>query len=317
MTRTADQIALLRTETAPALLKELQGLQAGSEELRTGLAMAISQGLSETREEVCRVLDRDQRELAQARREIDDLRRELSEAQSAWQAELAQLKSASVAPLAVADLVAETENSAQAEWADIVSSADTRTTELAEETTMSDQTPDIAEQAAADMLTELTAVIGHQTPATQPVATAAVPAPTQEQARASLEMALFDTLKTAARVGTAELVCHPHTWQFIASCTAAAEHFQLPSADGASKDDMVTVRLSGRSLMAVVNALFTTYWESSTGPGRNLQDSAMALAYYIDLSGEIRRTVPAVSGVQVDDRPVTRIVIDNRPSSAA
>lgn len=47
MTRTADQIALLRTETAPVLLKELQGIQAGNEELRAGLLTAISQGLSD------------------------------------------------------------------------------------------------------------------------------------------------------------------------------------------------------------------------------------------------------------------------------
>ncbi|MFJ9948153.1 hypothetical protein [Kitasatospora sp. NPDC091207] len=43
----------------------------------------------------------------------------------------------------------------------------------------------------------------------------------------------------------------------------------------------------------------------------------MALAYYIDRSSAIRRTQPADSGTQVDGRPLTRIVIDNRPSPAA
>ncbi|MDH6107864.1 hypothetical protein P3T36_006323 [Kitasatospora sp. MAP12-15] len=320
MTRTADQIALLRTETAPALLKELQGLQAGNEELRAGLVTAISQGLSETREEVRRVLNRDQRELAQARQEVDALRRELGEAQAAWQAELAELKSASVASPAV-DKPAVDKNSAQVERADIASSADTRTTELAEETAMSDQSdqsPDIAEQAAADMLTELTTVVGHQVPVPQAAtAVAPTPPPTAEQAQASLDAALFKTLMTAARISTAELVCHPHTWQFIASRTTAAEYFQLPSAGGEGKDDMVTVRLPGLSLMATVNALFNTYWEASTGPVRNLQDSAMALAYYTDLSSAIRGTKPADSSAQVDGRPLTRIVIDNRPAQGA
>ncbi|MFJ9953219.1 hypothetical protein [Kitasatospora sp. NPDC091207] len=325
MTRTADQIALLRTETAPALLKELRGLQAGGEELRTELVTTISQGLDETRTQVLRVLDRDQRELAQARQEIGDLRRELAEARAAWETSIAELTTTPPpAQPDATDPVTTAEGSALAEPADAANpGADvgTPTTEPAKETAVSDQqpdqSPDTTEQAATDMLTELTAVAGHQVPVPQPAAVAPTPPPTAEQARASLEAALFDTLKTAARISTAELVCHPHTWQFIASRTAAAEYFRLPSAEGDGKDDMVTVRLPGLSLMAAVNSLFTTYWEASTGPVRNLQDSAMALAYYIDLSSAIRRTQPADSGTQVDGRPLTRIVIDNRPSPAA
>ncbi|MFE2722564.1 hypothetical protein [Kitasatospora sp. NPDC059327] len=337
MTRTADQIALLRTETAPALLNELRGLRTGGEELRTELVTTISQGLDETRTQVLRALDRDQRELAQARQEIGDLRRELAEARAAWETGIAELTTAPAARPATTDPTTKAESSARAVPADAANpgtDAAAPTTEPAKETAMPDQQPDqtpatteqagnteqadSTERAATDMLTELTTVTGHRVPAPQPAAALApTPPPTAEQARASLEAALFDTLKTAARISTAELVCHPHTWRFIASRTAAAEYFQLPATEGDGKDDMVTVRLPGLSLMAAVDSLFTTYWEASTGPVRNLQDSAMALAYYIDLSSAIRRTRPADSGTQVDGRPLTRIVIDNRPDQAA
>ncbi|MFJ2191636.1 hypothetical protein ACIOJE_27505 [Kitasatospora sp. NPDC087861] len=66
--------------------------------------------------------------------------------------------------------------------------------------------------------------------------------------------------------------------------------------------------------MAAVNALFTTYWNASTSPNKNIQASAMALAYYIDLSSAIRRTDFALTATHPDDRPLTRIVIDNRPA---
>jgi len=55
MTRTSDQLALLRTETAPALLHELCELR----ELRTDLTTAISHGLDGARTGLLRVLDRD------------------------------------------------------------------------------------------------------------------------------------------------------------------------------------------------------------------------------------------------------------------
>ncbi|MFF1909130.1 hypothetical protein [Kitasatospora sp. NPDC058218] len=81
------------------------------------------------------------------------------------------------------------------------------------------------------------------------------------------------------------------------------KYSQLPPTESGDKENTVTVRLPGLSLMAAVNALFTTYWDASTAPTRDLQDSAMALAYYIDLSSAIRRTRPADSGTQVDAAP--------------
>ncbi|MEE1820893.1 hypothetical protein PUR61_01540 [Streptomyces sp. BE20] len=156
MTRTADQIALLRTETAPALLRELQALQAGSEEFRTELVTTISQGLDETRTQVLRVLDRDQRELAQARQEIGALRRELAEARAAWETTITGPTTPPPAQPDATDPVTTAETSAQvkAEAADAANpGADvgTPTTEPAKETAMSDQqpdhTPDTTEQA--------------------------------------------------------------------------------------------------------------------------------------------------------------------------
>ncbi|MDH6710904.1 chemotaxis protein histidine kinase CheA [Kitasatospora sp. MAA19] len=323
MTRTADQLALLRTETAPAVLKELQNIQAGHQTLATGVTEAISQGLNGIRADVRSALGRDQRELAQARQEIDDLRRELERAQAAWKSELDELRTAqqeAQPPTAAAAVEAEdvptTEPSAAAS-----PSTDAPAAQYVEETAVSDQNdpnPETSEQAATDMLTELTTVTGNTVTAHQPAPAPTAPAgtvPTTQELRASLEAALFDTLKTAARISTAELVCHPHAWQFIASCSATAEHFQLPpAANTDGKDDMTTVRLSGPSLMAAVNALFTTYWNASTSPNKNIQVSAMALAYYIDLSSAIRRTDFALTATHPDDRPLTRIVIDNRPA---
>ncbi|MFJ4677537.1 hypothetical protein [Kitasatospora sp. NPDC088783] len=352
MTRTAEQIALLRTETAPALIEELRELRSGQAELRTDLAAALGQGLDRTRTEVLRALDRDQRDLALAHRQIDGLRRELAEARAAWESGLAELRTVRTAPPSGPDAGAEpapepaaaaTTTVAAVPAADTGTDARTAaTTETAEpaapkETALSaasDPTPDplpdpastptdnsdsTEQQAAAGLLSELT---GRQQPAPEPTAAPApavsapavsAPAVRPDRLRDQLDAELSTVLRTAAQIGTAELVCHPHAWQFIVARAVGAKYFQLPPAATDEKSDMVTVRLSGPSLMSAVHALYTTYWETGTGPARDLQDSAMALAYYVDLSHEIRRTLPADSTAAVDERPLTRIVIDHRP----
>ncbi|WP_111551693.1 hypothetical protein [Kitasatospora sp. SolWspMP-SS2h] len=324
--------------------------------MRTDLAAALGQGLDRTRTEVLRALDRDQRDLALAHRQIDGLRRELAEARAAWESGLAELRTARTAPPSGADAGPSTgpepapEPAAEAATAVAsVPAADTdartEATESAEPTepaapketalsAPSDPTPDplpgpastptdstdytdsTEQQAAAGLLSELTC--GRQ-PAPEPAAVPApaVPAPAvrPDRLRDQLDAELSTVLRTAAQIGTAELVCHPHAWQFIVARAAGAKYFQLPPAATDEKSDMVTVRLSGPSLMSAVHALYTTYWETGTGPARDLQDSAMALAYYVDLSHEIRRTLPADSTAAVDERPPTRIVIDHRPSA--
>ena len=179
-------------------------------------------------------------------------------------------------------------------------------------------TPDSAEQQrAADMAAALSAVgrqgTDHRLRPDAPAAPAESPVP-RAMDRDRLEASLFHTLVEAARISAAELVCHPHTWQFIAACAATAEHFQLPATDK-GEDDMITVRLSGRSLVATVNALYKSYWDASPGLD-SIQDRALALAYYTDICHEVSQVRPALSRSEATepvDRPRTRIVIDYRP----
>ncbi|MFE9427737.1 hypothetical protein ACFYNO_32770 [Kitasatospora sp. NPDC006697] len=156
-------------------------------------------------------------------------------------------------------------------------------------------------------------------PAALEAATAAHARPDGARVKAEVHGDLFHLLTSAACIGTAELVCHPHVWQFIgAGATAASPHFQLSASISVDKDDdLVTVLLPGPSLMAVIKSLYDTYFSSGLTGSVAIEDRALALAYYTAIAHEVRKTDPAFAVFEAENagRPRTRIIIDQRPKS--
>lgn len=109
-------------------------------------------------------------------------------------------------------------------------------------------------------------------------------------------------LLTAARVAHAELVCHRDLWAFVVEQSAPQRHFLVPGQVGESEDGTVRVRLSGRSLIAVLTALEQT--SSRVGPADDHADWALAFATYQALAGHLRA---AASSCQ--DGSAHRIVV--------
>jgi len=138
-----------------------------------------------------------------------------------------------------------------------------------------------------------------------------------DQAGQSGKDALFNTLYKAASISAADIVCHPHTWQFIVGGVASAGHFQLPVvAADADRDGLVTIPVSGRSLVAILNSLHGAYMSASHSS--DLQSRALALGYYVQIAHEVDRTHPVFSrheDAEPDpvNRPRTRVVLDRRP----
>ncbi|MFF2080590.1 hypothetical protein ACFVXG_38230 [Kitasatospora sp. NPDC058162] len=358
MMGTARQVELLRAEVGQILregLKELRTdnatLRADHTALRTELTAAVTRELQEIRDELRRAVSRDRKELLEARQEIRDLRRQLDDARAGGptpQADSPDLdpnpppyivaNSTPAEPATAAgldpiphndDAVGDHELAAPAlqEQATALAAQPTPPL-LAKETTVSDQTAgEPGNQPAnpttdAGMVAELTAAVSDLLPteatATQPKSTTA-PAPDNLTGTSRLEADLFRTLTRAACVGSAELLCHPHVWQFIGSRAAAASpHFQFPAGVAQERTDMVTVLLPGPSLMAVIKALYSAYWTAGSDL-TSIEDRALALAYYTAITHEVRKTQPVTATAETPepDRPRLRIVIDQRPQRTA
>ncbi|MFE7112229.1 hypothetical protein ACFU98_38875 [Streptomyces sp. NPDC057575] len=65
-------------------------------------------------------------------------------------------------------------------------------------------------------------------------------------------------LMKAAGVGLAELVCHRDTWEYFTGLSTNQTHFRTPPNVDDIKDGRVRVALSGRSLIALLIALWNT-----------------------------------------------------------
>jgi hypothetical protein len=384
---TARQVELLRGEVGKILQDGLKELRSVNEALRAEVLGALTNGLDAHREELQRALGREQRELAQAHKDIRDLRRQLDEAR------------ASVAPDTAAVLTggaASARHTSSVLWPPTTGHEGS---ELQEETSpgrvsggaandvtvLPDELPAAPvpdqgaapalpvketavpdpdrdpkhesgqdsgkggesdghdqdehpgeepaspgpqeQQLAAQVAAEFAAAARDLDTGNQPSPDGAAPAaqsPHEESIAAARagrpgDDVLFDTLYKAASISAADIVCHPHTWQFIADCTATAEHFQLPAATtDKDRDGLITIRISGRSLVAVLNALYTTYRNA----GRtDLEGRALTLGYYTQIAHEIGKTRPVFSKYEDAEpdpvnRPRTRIVLDRRPNYA-
>lgn len=112
-----------------------------------------------------------------------------------------------------------------------------------------------------------------------------------------------DLLAHAAGVANAELVCHADTWAFIAERAGRGEHFRMPVDITADVGDgTVEVRFSGRTLIAIADAL----WEVTQAPGLPPGTHHLAAQTYNRIHGAVAGTGPNGKG------GVVRIVIDDR-----
>lgn len=349
---TASRIDDLRRDLGKILLDGLQELRTSNETLRSELLAALTRGLEAHRDELQRALGREQRELALAHKDIRDLRRQLDEARVAsGGADTADAGSTpSVAPPAwppaisgeptesqkephpveAVSGIAQPEEPPAAPEPDqdpVPSAPPVKETPVPESSPGQDghpagepvdPDPRVAAQVAAEFAAAARELDADTESPSDGAATVLPPqeASTAEPARAKDE-ALFDTLYKAASISAADIVCHPHTWQFIAGCAASAEHFQLPAATAdADQDGLATIRISGRSLVAVLNSLYSAY--SKAHRSSDLEGMALTLGYYTQIAHEVRKTRPVFSqhdGPEPDpvNRPRTRVVLDQRP----
>ncbi|UNS95210.1 hypothetical protein MMF93_01100 [Streptomyces tubbatahanensis] len=118
-----------------------------------------------------------------------------------------------------------------------------------------------------------------------------------------------ELLGLAAGVARAELVCHRDTWAFVVERASRGEHFRLPTDISEQPDGTVEVDVSGRSLLAAVDEL----WAVRREPGASVGTQRMAALAYQRIGEALRETGQAADA-GADERQVTRIVIDDRPS---
>lgn len=122
-------------------------------------------------------------------------------------------------------------------------------------------------------------------------------------------------LALAAGVSSAELVCHRDTWAFVVEQASRGEHFRLPAELSEEPDGAVEVDLSGRTLIAALDALWTVQSDPATSAGSR----HLAALVYERVGDALGRVRPVSVEAPTDDgagREVgrTRIVIDDRPT---
>jgi hypothetical protein len=126
-------------------------------------------------------------------------------------------------------------------------------------------------------------------------------------------------LRVAADIATAELHCHRDTWAFIAEKAAPQpQHFRTPGSI-TDKEGRVTTTLSGRSLTAVLTALWTIAHKRRTTDAE-LVDWALAVTLYKQIANaleELRHGEQlkcAKAAITIDRRrrrPLSAVACDN------
>jgi hypothetical protein len=151
-----------------------------------------------------------------------------------------------------------------------------------------------------------------------PAAPAAAPAPAapavqtsdSESAHEDRNVAHGVLLMKAAGIASAELLVHRDTWEFVAAQAAGQPHFRTPPAVEDMKEGRVQAALSGRSLIAVLIAL----WETRATAPVLQADWALATTVYdriaaeltgLTRTGRILRTIRVVldDGLEQDTDP--------------
>ncbi|MFE6738431.1 hypothetical protein [Streptomyces tubercidicus] len=106
-------------------------------------------------------------------------------------------------------------------------------------------------------------------------------------------------LLKAAGVASAELVLHRDTWEFLMSLAVGQPHFRTPPAVEDVEHGRVKTALSGRSLIAVLIAL----WETRTNASPLQADWALATTAYLRMASHLSPVTG--SGITI------RIVLDD------
>ncbi|WP_314172375.1 hypothetical protein [Streptomyces winkii] len=111
-----------------------------------------------------------------------------------------------------------------------------------------------------------------------------------------------DLLRRAAGTAYAELVCHRDTWAFLVEQASGGEHFHLPVDIETDDDGIVEVDISGRSLIAVIDALWRTRRTSTTPATSHL--AAKIYNRIGDALGEVDRNAENGNAIRIliDDR---------------
>ncbi|WP_329390151.1 hypothetical protein [Streptomyces sp. NBC_01716] len=122
----------------------------------------------------------------------------------------------------------------------------------------------------------------------------------------------FNTLlDLAAGIAYAEISCHRDTWDFLVAEAARGEHFRLPAIVNPDDDCLIDVDVSGRTLIAILEALQRTRGDQQLGAGtRHIASKA-----YRRIKHALQQLEPdgTPAAQPTGDRaPVTRIVIDDR-----
>ncbi|MGW8552785.1 hypothetical protein [Streptomyces tubercidicus] len=126
------------------------------------------------------------------------------------------------------------------------------------------------------------------------------PAATDDADQAeNAEVAHGVLLLKAAGVASAELVLHRDTWEFLTTLAVGQPHFRTPPAVEDVQHGRVQTALSGRSLIAVLIAL----WETRTKKSPLQADWALATTAYLRMAG--RLSTVTGSGITI------RIVLDD------
>lgn len=125
-------------------------------------------------------------------------------------------------------------------------------------------------------------------------------------------------LALAAGVAYAEISCHRDTWDFLVAQSSRGQHFRLPGA--VREDDcLIDADLSGRTLIAVLDALWHTQHDHEVEAGTR----HLAAKVYGRIGDALGNVDPGSSPARPrrDGDPnqpdVTRIVIDDRPPAEA
>ncbi|MEO3750139.1 hypothetical protein [Streptomyces sp. B6B3] len=116
-------------------------------------------------------------------------------------------------------------------------------------------------------------------------------------------------LEFAAGVACAELVCHRDTWAFLVEQAARVEHFRLTVDVHENDDGTINAEVSGRTLIAVIDALWNTHRDPANAPGTR----ALAIQTYRRVHDALQGLEPPENGAQAP----TRIVINDRPPTPA
>lgn len=116
-------------------------------------------------------------------------------------------------------------------------------------------------------------------------------------------------LLAAAGIAHARFDCHRDTWSFLVELAAQREHFRLPDVVEERGSGTLNVDISGRSLIAVLDALWEVRWNRSASAGTR----ALAERVY----GRIDAALDAVESDQPSSPNYPHVIVDDRPPETA